>query len=197
MMSQTPVQAQRPRQKATASVDVRKYTQVPKPDGRPMTRNQEFARFLDWAAKQYPGVLCSYGTMARAYFNKVCAESSKEARIARESMQGIRNILMATYGRSLVTSGAGGARASIGNEDAVENTLKKLVRRGAAVDRSIAILDERVLEKGTFSRTARGRIAQSFAREVVKGVQASQHEKLLSSMNESTQKLLEAARETE
>lgn len=185
--------------RSKASIDLRQYTRGLGPNGRPMTSNQARAHFLDWAAQNYPHVLCPYGLIVQAETGaaKPYSENHQYSNAVRKSIEGIRRTLMEVYGRSLVLKGKEGIRASVNNDDAVEETVKTLAHRAAATNRRILTVEEKVLALGSYSNTARGRNARQFAEKTVENVRASDHEKNIKRLDESTKRLKEAMSQSE
>lgn len=123
---------------------------------------QRGARFLDWAAKQYPQVCVSLPLFLRAITGQRSTPSSKskEVEAFRSSMSRVNKVLEREYGRALISLKDEGVRATVDDTDGARTKLYQRWRRFKSARDGLGITSGNINERAIRNQALRDWVKQ-------------------------------------
>jgi hypothetical protein len=96
-----------------------------------MSRAERMAHFLNWAAKELPGVPIPVNLVLKAImgYTKTPRLGGEEVELLRGQTSAARKLLKEKYGRGLHAERGLGIRATVGDEDMADTQYRKDMRR--------------------------------------------------------------------
>lgn len=129
---------------------------------------QRAAHFFDWGAQKYPYRHWPWNLMYKAItgHGRIMQPDSTEVRAMRERSAAVRKVLRERYGRDLRTLysvGASAARATVDDEDMLQESMTHAVRRLDSARRNVLQVNDLIDPKRVRDKRLQEYLAKSVA----------------------------------